>query len=327
MNEVNKKLSTDDCNILNEIQSLTVLYNKDNLTRTEAYFRFYEKHPEIRWSFLASMVSRNAGWNMCDLEGDWFPKVLSKELRHRLFMTYERANWLIFSDAFPQLCLYERSKFENRDLSYLLPYLHVSTFMQDAWRHFYKNKEKQLLLFSLIINEQNLIQRPVIDHPLYRKKVFKTWLFLLQDWFHFSSVLFPTRSGQLYGCSVHDFRKMTCRIDLGKKLAEILFHPMLYQKFLDFSKSVSHTGSRHDYEQFVYQNKEKDTPFLSEAFPIISHHRQDYIGWSCTGKELEVWIKPTKVPKKILISKWYSKKQKQIHTGIALEAFIKRLFT
>ncbi|GAA3327359.1 hypothetical protein GCM10020331_066980 [Ectobacillus funiculus] len=48
--------------------------NRDNISRTHAYKEYYLRNCEIRWSFLASMVSRNAGWNMTDLEGKYYPK-------------------------------------------------------------------------------------------------------------------------------------------------------------------------------------------------------------------------------------------------------------
>nr|WP_244927368.1 DUF2515 family protein [Priestia filamentosa] len=88
--------------------------NVDNISRTEAYYAYFKRHKEIEWAFLASMVSRNAGWNMCDLEGAYFSFALKKNLRKRLFLTYERANWLIFKDAYPQLLLYELSKKRKR---------------------------------------------------------------------------------------------------------------------------------------------------------------------------------------------------------------------
>lgn len=40
----------------------------DNISRTVFYDQFYLKHKEIVWGYLASFVSRNAGWNMTDLE-------------------------------------------------------------------------------------------------------------------------------------------------------------------------------------------------------------------------------------------------------------------
>jgi hypothetical protein len=316
------RLNTDDHDLINHIQSFVAMQNKDNITRTNAYASFYERNQEVKWSFLASMVSRNAGWNMCDLEGNWFPRILSRELRERLYLTYERANWLIFSDAYPQLYLYELSKHMKKDLTYLLPYFYISPFMQNMWKRFLKYQDKEELFISLIINEQNLIQRPVIEHPVYRDKVFKTWLFLLQDWFHFSVVLFPTRTGQLYGCSVHAFRKITSRIELGKRLGTILFNPKFHHQFHDFSLAVPHTGSRHDYEQFVFQIKEKDTPTLHAAFPIIDHHRRDVKGWGATNKELRKWMKPCKSTKKIRITDWYTKKQKQLHEGIYIDTLI-----
>lgn len=320
---ITEGITVEDKNILENIRFLVSKYNKDNITRTVAYAQFYERNPEIKWAFLASMVSRNAGWNMCDLEGKWFPKALPNELRFRLFLTYERANWLIFSDAFPQLCIYEFSKNMKKDLSYLLSFFHVSPYMQEAWNNFSNFKDQQDLLTSLIINEQNLIQKPVINHPIYRKKVFKTWLFVLQDWFHFSCVLFPTCNGQLYGCSVHDFRSVTCRIQLGKQLAYILFHPMLYQEFIHFSNSVQHTGSRFDYEKFL--KKKKSTPELQHVFPEISHHRHDFRGWTATKRELKKWKKSDNPPKQIVLTNWYETKQKQLHAGILVESLFRYL--
>jgi hypothetical protein len=318
-------LSNKEWQMIEHVKMLTENFNIDNISRTKAYADFYDRNPEVKWSFLASMVSRNAGWNMCDLEGEWLPKVLSNEMRNRLFMTYERANWLIFSDAFPQLCIYELSKTQHTELFHLLPYFYVSPFMIGEWRSFWRNNDKYKLVVSLIINEQNIIQRPVIEHPVYEDRVFKTWLFLLQDWLHFSTVIFPTKSGELYGCSVHDFRKLNGRIELGKQLEQILFNPHLYDQFHEFSKSIPHTGSRNDYEQFAFKNKKRDTPFLRLAFPIVKHHRHDLSGWNATKKEVQSWLKPVKPLEKIHITKWYEKKQAQLHAGIRAELFFKHL--
>ena len=45
---------------------------------------FFRKYPEIKWALLAGLVSRNAGWNMCDLEGEWLPHILTKRFRREL---------------------------------------------------------------------------------------------------------------------------------------------------------------------------------------------------------------------------------------------------
>lgn len=76
------------------------------------------------------MVSRNAGYCMTDLKGVWFQKLLDEKTRKALFLTYEDANWLIFSDAYPQLMIYEWSKTAGKPLFHLLDAFYVSAFMK-----------------------------------------------------------------------------------------------------------------------------------------------------------------------------------------------------
>lgn len=75
------KYTTFELKIVQEIKKMTAKKNKDNITRTEAYFQYFTLHPDIRWSFLASMVSRNGGYNMCDLEGEYFSQILEPSFR------------------------------------------------------------------------------------------------------------------------------------------------------------------------------------------------------------------------------------------------------
>ncbi len=74
---------------LNQIKSETRRANRDNISRTIMYEQFYFRHPEIKWSLLAGIVSRNAGWNMTDLESKWFQHSLKKSDRDLLFQTFE----------------------------------------------------------------------------------------------------------------------------------------------------------------------------------------------------------------------------------------------
>ncbi len=303
-------------NLISYINQVVAKGNVDNISRTQYYYRYYVRNPEIEWSFLASMVSRNAGWNMTDLEGAWFPLVLPQSLRKQMFHTYERANWLIFLDAFPQLMLHELSKRYNTSFFHLLKYFHVSQFMQKEWQIFWKTKDRKRLMTALIINEQNVIQKPVIDQPYYKREVFHSIPFLVQDWLHYSAVLFPTITGELYGFSVHDFTNVNERILLGKKLAWLLFHPDYYHAFRQFSERTEHTGSRKDYEQYFRTRNRKETPFLRMAFPIIEHHRSDFSDWHNRVRLTEKWFKPVRTPKKYHITKWYLNKQKHLHTAI-----------
>lgn len=312
-------LAKEELDLIQSIENITNTYNADNISRTNAYFYYYKRNPEIIWSFLASMVSRNAGWNMCDLEGKWFPKVINKKLRKKLFLTYERANWLIFQDAFPQLLLYQYSTKLNRSMFHLLRYFHVSSFMEKEWNEFWEHRQIKKLMISLIINEQNVIQKPVIHHPVYKKKVFQTPQFYLQDWFHYSSVLFPTSGGVLYGASVNGFKSVSKRIDLGKRLADILFDPELYPAFYHFASKTVHTGSRYDYEHFLKNRPKRTTPFLRCTYPIIKHRRHKQEDWSMKRRLKRKWLsEDVKHIHPIEITEWYLNKQEYIRNAVHL---------
>lgn len=320
---INKCTNESEISVIYAIKEKTEKENIDNISRTKAYERFYVKHKEIQWAFLASMVSRNAGWNMTDLEGNYFPLVLEKKVRDELFITYERANWLIFQDAYPQLLLYEWSKKKNKSYFSYLRFFNVSSFMEKEWEYFWKTNDVKRLMHSLIINEQNVIQKPVIEHPLYKKKVFKSFAFKLEETFHFCSVLFPTIDGELYGFSVKDFRKLDARISLGKRLASLLFHHSLHEKFLQFSSRQEHTGSRIDYERYISLGNKKDTPFLRLTYDIIPHHRHECKDWYSKKAPIEKWMKkePNQRPREI--TTWFLNKRKELYAGILIESIFK----
>lgn len=286
--------------------------NADNISRTLFYQNFYLAHPDIEWSFLASMVSRNAGWNMCDLSSLAFVELLGEHVRKELFLTYERANWLIFQDACPQLLLYHYSTLTGRSLFHLLDIFSVSAFMKREWELFWAGQDRGRLLRALIINEQNLIQQPVLNHPLYKRSVFRTIMFRMQELFHYSCVLFPTRNGSLYGTSITDFRDTEARIELGKRLSSILFHPDLHPLFEDFARKTEPTGSRYDYERYLPIKKRRTTPFLRTVFPLIEHHEGTRSDWTILQSPKEKWFEPVPAPDNCTLTDWYFGKQSQI---------------
>ncbi len=315
------QLTKEEKELYDEIKSKTAKGNLDNISRTKAYASFYRLHNEIRWSFLASMVSRNAGWNMTDLEGEWLPKILSKKERTTMFYTYEHANWLIFSDAYPQLLVYEYSKQRGKPFFHMLRMFSVSRFIEIEWEYYWRHRDGNRLVTAQIINEQHIIQKPVIDHPFYRKRVFQRFFYNLQDFLHFSSVIFPTLEGRLFGFSVHHFTKLDERIELGKKLASLLFHDRYHDFFIRFSNKVEHTGSRFDYERYVAERRFRNTPFLRTTYPIIQHKSEKTFDWY-TGKRKEKWFEEVKHGGKFELTKWYFKKQKQVQAGILIEELI-----
>lgn len=257
---------------------------------------------------------------MCDLEGTAFRELLAPQLRKQLFLTYERANWLIFHDVFPQLLLYQYSTKLNRPLFHLLPFFHVSSFIQQEWYRYWRGKDRNRLTTALIINEQNVIQTPVIDHPVYRNKVFRSLIFNFQDWLHFSVVLFPTCGGEVYGASVNGFRFLSKRINLGKRLASILLHPRLFPYFFEFAEKTVHTGSRLDYEQYFKVRTDGETPFLRMTFPVISHHQHEYKDWSKQRVVSPVWLHlPAKHKHPIHLTDWYMEKSNQLQLVLVLK--------
>ncbi len=253
------------------INEQTEKHNQNNVSRTKAYLDFYDQHPEVCWAFLAGVVSRNAGWNMTDLKTETFQNLLSKQEVKSLYLTYESANWYIFQDAYPQLLIYQLSLEQNRPMFFLLKYFHVSTFMEEEWYHFYRWKNKERLLYAQIINEQNLIQHPIIEQDPYDKKVFKRLPFHLQEILHMNAVLLPTLKGELYGGFVPRFKNVTKRIDFGKRIATILFDTTLHQAFKQFSDQVRVTGSRAEYENKL-PDIDSDSPTLEQAFSMTNHH-------------------------------------------------------
>ncbi|WLR53054.1 DUF2515 domain-containing protein [Bacillus tianshenii] len=316
------KIKPQHHTLIQLIQFLTGKGNIDNISRTKAYLNYYKRNPEIEWAFLASMVSRNAGYNMTDLEGSWFPFCIEKEKREQIFYTYERANWLIFSDAYPQLLIYEASKRSGKPLFHCLSAFSVSIFMQKEWERFFQEGDRKRLMTALIINEQNLIQKPVIEHPFYKKKVFRSFCFRFQDWLHFCSVIFPTLSGEVYGLSVNHFSHLNDRITLGKRLAHLLFHPEHYSKFYEFALSIEHTGSRYDYERNMKNFSEKETPPLRVMFPRIYHHQAARSQWYASKKQLDKWFKTVPMQDNICITEWYKRKQEQLHLAVAIENYV-----
>lgn len=306
--------------LIRQIQEETKNKNIDNITRTNAYFLYFKKNPEIVWSFLASMVSRNGGWNMCDLKGSVFVQILDPNTRKQLFLTFERANWLIFHDVYPQLLLYQYSTRFSRPLFHLLPYFNVSSFIQQEWLRFWNENDSLRISSALIINEQNVIQKPIIEHPVYKSRVFRSLIFSFQDWFHFSCVLFPTCGGELYGASVNGFRNLSKRINLGKRLMKILLHPRLFPYFLEFAESTPHTGSRHDFERYFKMPVNRETPFLRAAFPVIEHNRHEYEDWSLNSPKAYKWLHtPAKHRHPIHLTDWYFHKRNQMKLMLYLQ--------
>jgi hypothetical protein len=259
VNENNLSLMEKDR--LTKVRLETEKFNLNNVTRTKAYLDFYKDYPEIHWSFLAHMVSRNGGWNMTDLQGEHLPRILSSSERNSFFAFLERSNWLIFQDAYPQLLLYRESLMLNKPLFYLFPYLNISAFVEIIWSYFWSHRDSQILTFGLIINEQNYLENRVVQNSVYKNKVLNTPQFVLQDLLSFTQILFPYKDKGLAGETVHHFNSLNERVLIGKRLYNILFkNAQLFNGIRDWALKHPHTGSRKDYWPHIFNDVNEGIP-------------------------------------------------------------------
>ena len=256
-----EKLTTFEKGLLSQIRLATAEHNLNNVTRTKAYLEFYKLQPEIHWAFLGHMVSRNGGWNMTDLQGEFLTRLLSAKERVSFFAFLERGNWLIFQDAYPQFLLYRESLIQKKPLFYLFPYLNISTFMETIWNHFWENHDTCILTIALVINEQNYLEKRVIQNPLYKKEVLNTIQFQLQDLLSFTHILIPYGNKMLIGQTMHQFDSLDERIVLGKRLYSVLFkNDDVFKQVVEWAVKHPHTASRKDYWPHIFNNVNEGLP-------------------------------------------------------------------
>ncbi|MFC4775475.1 DUF2515 domain-containing protein [Paenibacillus sp. GCM10023252] len=249
-------LTPAELTLVRRIRSETEALNRNNVTRTEAYRAIYGRLPELHWALLAHLVSRNGGWNMTDLQGELLPRLLGEEKREAVFRFLERANMLIFQDAYPQLLLYEASLRERRGLFHLLPSLGISRFMRPVWEQFWERRDPVPLTVALIVNEQHYIEGRVVRHPFYQQRVLHTMFFGMQSMLQLNAVVFPYHlSGELRlaGLVLENFENLQERIEFGKRLYAMLFGVAeVREGALRFVRRVRHSGSRRDYAPHLF---------------------------------------------------------------------------
>ncbi|MED2973210.1 DUF2515 domain-containing protein [Fictibacillus sp. B-59209] len=248
------ELTEEEKMLIHEIKECTRQRNKNNVTRTHAYYQFYLRYPEIHWALLGHMVSRNGGWNMTDLKGELYTRLLSEKDQLTYFSFLERGNWLIFLDVYPQFLLYEQSVKRSKKLFHLLPFFNVSTFMETMWNHFWRTGDRYTLAIATVINEQSYLEKKVIQKAHFKKTVLNSVGFKLYDFFRFNHILFPfykdetKRETLLVGDTMRHFTSLHERILLGKRLYSLLFcRENILSGVVDWAHDHPHTGSRKDY--------------------------------------------------------------------------------
>ncbi|WP_219640720.1 DUF2515 family protein [Cohnella sp. CFH 77786] len=246
----------EQAELASRIRKETQAWNLNNVTRTQAYWNMYREYPELHWALLAHLVSRNGGWSMTDLKGEWLPRLLRPESAEVQFALLEACNALIFRDAYPQLKLYAESRIYGMPLFALLPSFGVSSFMAPFWERFWSTRESALLTVALIINEQHVIQGPVVERAFFRERVFESLSFRAIPYLQTNQIVFPLLSASrnagrpipLAGRVLENFPDLRERVEFGKSLYAMLFgYPRVLTEATAFAAKVPHTGSRSDY--------------------------------------------------------------------------------
>jgi hypothetical protein len=139
--------------------------NADNVSRTESYLELYEAlradGVELPWILMAHLVSRNAGYLMSDLarqlDGSAGKDAALADAMTNLFLLLERANWLIFQDAWHHtIAHFVRGALTSP---------RTPRFMIDAWARHAAHDDERGLVLDLVHNEQHLIEHRAVHHP------------------------------------------------------------------------------------------------------------------------------------------------------------------
>lgn len=150
--------------------------NVDNVARTESYLELYAfsraSGTDLPWLLMAHLVSRNAGYMMTDLALA-IDRTRDAQLRASmttLFVMLERANYLIFHDAWHHVCAHLMGR--TRTLS--SP--RTPVFMCEAWQRYEAARDlrgitpdlERGLVMDLVHNEQHLIEQRVVQRRALR---------------------------------------------------------------------------------------------------------------------------------------------------------------
>jgi hypothetical protein len=246
--------------------------NRDNVSRTTSYLELYasarENDLELPWVLMAHLVSRNAGYLMTDLGvalGE--PNnVFTDEATRELFGFLERANFLIFHDAWHHVLHHLLGR--TGTLGDETP-----RFMRDAWRRYEDAAPRGIdatlersLVLDLVHNEQNLIEARVVHHPRFDRA--RAMIAFFEGVGREAPMVLPITDARIV---VGGFAKLDRRIDTGRRIFDtVLEGRALRDEIFAWAMSHPHTGSRS-----VYTNKTRHQSTLRDVWP---HDRVGALG-------------------------------------------------
>jgi hypothetical protein len=231
--------------------------NRDNVTRTAAYLELYahlRAHDlELPWILMAHLVSRNAGYLMSDLARQRARMPLMADAIDNLFLLLERANWLIFHDAWWHL----GHHLLGRTAELAPP--RTPRFMIDAWRRYEAGgRSERDLVLDLVHNEQHLIEHRVVHHPHLAEGA--RLLAIIEQSGREKPLHFPLPDAP--AITVGNFADLARRIETGRRIYdEVLADRGRRDALFAWALAHPHTGSRAAYGG-------KPSPTIAEAWPV-----------------------------------------------------------
>ncbi len=223
--------------------------NRDNVSRTKSYLELYalarERGVELPWLLMAHLVSRNAGYLMTDLGVALRdPKnVFTAEATRDLFCFLERANFLIFDDAWHHVLHHLLGR--TRSLGEETP-----RFMREAWARYEEAASdgvsaeiERTLVLDLVQNEQNLIERRVVHNPRLSRALAMITFF--EGIGHEAPIVLPRTDARI---TVGGFASLERRIDTGRRIFDVVLAPREDRaEIFAWASAHEHTGSRRVY--------------------------------------------------------------------------------
>ncbi len=239
--------------------------NANNVTRTASYLELYalsrEMGAELPWILMAHLVSRNGGYMMTDVSSAWErgETMFSESTLGQLFLFLERANFLIFYDAWYHVLHHLLGRSRALDPS------RTTRFICACWPRYESelsggkptSEVERRLVEELVTNEQNFIERRVAHHERFEKA--RAVIGFLEQVGREGPVLFPKSDAKI---RVGKFALLERRISTGMRIfEEILADPVRREEIFRWAMENPHTGSRAVYGGLA-------GPSVTEAWPL-----------------------------------------------------------
>ena len=222
--------------------------NRDNVSRTDSYLELYAlaraEGRELPWLLMAHLVSRNAGYMMTDLGASLDrPGIFTREAIEELFLLLERANFLIFWDAWRHVLVHLLGRTTALDER-------TPRFMRQAWRRYEHQAEtaagpehERRLVLDLVTNEQNLIEHRVVRSPRFARALAMIGFFEATG--NDRPIVLPRTTCEI---RVGRFASLEKRIDAGRRIFdETLADPVSRAAIAQWAHENPHSGSRAAY--------------------------------------------------------------------------------